>query len=510
MLGTASRAVNPISLITKPISMASSVGPLQRSAIGTVASDYQVPARAMKSVADSVGDIPAAQQSLSLLGNDAAIANLTPDTIQAARRVTSIPLTGDNAAAQRGLLDVLKGQVDKSGVRAGSVWDSVVGPAKSGYQKQVETAATKAGTSSIYEIAKGRVVDPTPVMDALPQIMSSVEKLPEAKAAITQIHDILINPQTGFDLANNAQDLLAARHRIDELITKAGQGQSGNPFADPYALGQKTTTGRPLVQLRNAIQQTLHQDATLKAADNTFASAAKGQAAFDLGSTGIIGRGNSVLEPDALAARFAKMTPQEKTSLLEGLGRKGQTLLGDVRHNMNDGKSMADTIATQNNLARLRALGLNADAVANSAAREDALASSANRIMGGSDTARTDLAASRFPMPNASVNNVSKSLMAMGGILGASGLHVPGLLAAATGGAGLLGSKLINGSRAANLAQSAKLLGLTGAEAEKLLQSLKNAKPTPRISGRKLSQYSLTARNSLLGGQLSEASSGRQ
>ena len=216
----------------------------------------------------------------------------------------------------------------------------------------------------------------------------------------------------GNDIVHSANDLIGVRQRIDELISNAGG--MPHPGLDLYELGKKTSTGRALLQIRKSINDTLHQDPTLKEADNIFSGASNSQTAFELGNTRIIGRGDSVMEPQAAAARWSKMSAQEKSSVLEGLGRKGQNAIRDVSHNRNDGKAMADSFTTENNLSRLDALGLDSSKVRNMAAREDTLASSNNRILSGSDTARTDLARQNFPEVGKPVGSSLDSVVNVG------------------------------------------------------------------------------------------------
>jgi hypothetical protein len=99
------------------------------------------------------------------------------------------------------------------------------------------------------------------------------------------------------------------------------------PGADLYEVGRRTTTGGHLAQLRRTINETLHQDGMLAQADATFSGAERSRSAFELGNRKIIGSGDAVMEPQALAEKFSKMKPEEQASLMEGLARKGQNTI---------------------------------------------------------------------------------------------------------------------------------------------------------------------------------------
>jgi hypothetical protein len=284
----------------------------------------------------------------------------------------------------------------------------------------------KLAASSPYEAAKALEVDASPIYQILPKVADKVKFNSEASANVNELQKMVTDQFKGHDNLHNAGDLLGVRQRIDEMIKSAGSGQTVTPGADLYQLGSHTQTGSALLEIRAAINETLHSDPRMAIADSIFAGAEKQKSAFELGNKKIIGTGDNVIEPQLLAKQFASMPAEAKRAVLEGLARKGQNAIGDVRPNRNEGKAMADAFATENNLARLDAMGLNSSAVKNMAAREDAFASSNNRILGGSDTARTDITKQKFPTVGTPVGSSLDSAVNVG-TFGLSALTKKGL-----------------------------------------------------------------------------------
>ena len=460
--------------------------------ISKIADAVQANPKALRTVGDSIGDTSAARTIASSLGPEAMLANLTPQATQDARALAAMGLE-NSPKIQTTAQSIL----DNSGTRAAQDWENTVGPMKTRYDKAVEIGAQKAGTSSMYQAARGVPIDPKPIIDAIPNIVDKAKNNPEARAAISEINDMLIDPRTG-QFVTDAGELVNARIRIDELIKKAGAGQTVTPGADLYQIGKGTTTGGFLSQIRRTINDTLHQDPNLAQADSIFSDASRSQSAFELGNKKIIGSCDSVMEPQALEARWNKMSDQEKASVLEGLGRKGQNAIGDVRPNRNDGKAMADAFATPNNISRLDAMGLNSGTVQNMAAREDALASSNNRILGGSDTARTDLAKQKYVQPGQSLGGIPDLAINAGagtGALVAALMHNP-IIAAGIGaawGTKKLAQIIVDSRRMATNNSAADLLSRTGSRASAVIDAIDKMNLSPNQKGLLLQRLSSQA-----------------
>jgi hypothetical protein len=146
---------------------------------------------------------------------------------------------------------------------------------------------------------------------------------------------------------------------------------------------------------------------------------------------------------------------------------------------------MADAFATPNNLNRLNSLGVDSGVVKNMAAREDAIASSSNRILGGSDTARTDLAKNTYIPPGASVTGNNAILSALLGASGYAAMSNPVLGVAMGGGAfGLkkLAQVIADSSRNRVGSASAELFARQGPAVKQLLDALEKAKIAPRTA----------------------------
>lgn len=347
----------------------------------------------------------------------------------------------------------------------------------------MQAAATKAGASSLYEVAKGRPVDPAPIHNTIIKQLTEAGNDPQARAAIKEISDLLIDPNTGelsFSksgspsivggtqaFVNDAGALVNARIRVSEMISKLGKELSNSPGDDLFALGKRTSTGARLNAIRKAINETLHQDETLKAADKIWSSAERTQNAFEFGRTKLLGRGDSVIEPEALAAKLSKpnLTVEEQAAIARGLSRRGKALLGDVSPNRNDGKAMGDAIATENNLSRIGQVAgpEAAGKVRSMAAREDLFAKDANRITGNSATAERLQGASEFPSPL--LGDKQYANIGQRTLLGVTMEGATRIVDALTRG-------LISQGRAKLAADAAKLLIKTGPERDKAVRDL--------------------------------------
>jgi hypothetical protein len=362
----------------------------------------------------SFPDEQAALQRAAELGDDAMVMNLGDRPAMQAQTIARYP--GESATTVKG---AVRDQLDKSGQRVAQDWDSAIGPSVSRYENQLTAAKTKAGTSSVYQIAKGRPVDPTPVQAAILREISEAGNDAQSRAALKEIADLMMDPNSGGltfnqqgvpsivggtqQFVGDAGAFVNARQRIGEVITRLGKEVSNSPGDDLYQMGKRTSVGSRLNRIYKEINKVLHQDKTLEAADKVWSTAERTQNAFEFGRTKLLGTGDRVIEPEALAAKLRdpSLTVDERAAILRGLSRRGRADLGDVRFNRNDGKAVSDAIATENNLSRIElAAGPQAkNTVRRMAEREDTFAGQGNRAINNSVTAEGLLGAAEFPSP---------------------------------------------------------------------------------------------------------------
>lgn len=425
------------------------------------------------------GDVGKALARGDELGPEAMTLNLGSRPLDQAVTIAKQPGTGsatlNNAVTQ---------QLDGSGRRALTDWESAVGPSISKYSNEFRAAGQKLGSSSLYEIAKGRTVDPSGVNAALIKQLTEASNDPQARAALQDAAELLINPNSGAlqfapktnapsilggsqAFVNDAGALVNARIRISEMITKLGKEVSNSPADDLFKVGSRTATGARLNAVRKAINEVLHQDELLKSADKIWSTAERTRNAFEFGRTKVLGQGDSVVEPEALLGKVGnpKMTMEEKAALAQGVSRKGKSILGDVRPNRNEGKAMGDAIATPNNLARIGTIyGQDAaDKIGNMAAREDLFAANGNRVIGNSVTAAAKAGEAEFPSPL--LGSPQYAQLAQTSLLGAPIAAAAKLLDTLTRGA-------ISKNRSQLSADAADLLTKTGPERDAAVRSL--------------------------------------
>lgn len=436
-------------------------------------------ARVGNALNDTFDTPQAAAQRAAELGDEAMTLNMGRRPAQQASTIAAYP--GESSSI---IGEAVNKQIGRSGDRAIADWEGAVGPSVSRYEAQLQAAATKNGASSLYEVAKGRPVNPAPIHNTILKQLTEAGNDPQARAAIKEISDLLIDPNTGslaFDaktgapslvggtqaFINDAGALVNARIRVAEMISKLGKEVSNSPGDDLFAVGKRTSVGARLNAVRKAINEVLHQDETLKAADKIWSSAERTQNAFEFGRTKLLGRGDSVIEPEALAAKLNKpnLTVEERAAIAKGLSRRGNALLGDVAPNRNDGKAMGDAIATENNLARIgQVSGPDASGrVRQMAAREDLFAKDANRITGNSTTAEKLIGQTEFPSPllgNKQYANIGQRTLL--GVMMEGGTR---LVDAMTRG-------LISNGRTKLASDAAKLLTKTGPERDRAVRDL--------------------------------------
>ena len=436
-------------------------------------------ARVGKALNDTFDSPQAAVQRAEELGPDAMTLNMGRRPAQQASTIAAYP--GESSAI---IGNAVNKQISGSGDRALADWEKAVGPSVSRHEAAMQAAATKSRASSLYEVARGRPVDPAPIHSTIIKQLTEAGNDQQARAAIKEISDLLIDPNTGSltfnaktgapsivggsqSLIGDAGALVNARIRLSEMISEQGKKLSNTPGEDLFALGKRTATGARLNAIRKAINETLHQDEILAAADKIWSSAEQSQSAFELGRTHLLGRGVSVIEPEALAAKLANpnLTVEERAALARGLSRRGKALLGDVAPSRNDGKAMGDAIATENNLARIRQVsGPEAsDITRNMAAREDLFAKDANRITGNSATAERLLGATEFPSPL--LGNKQYANIGQRTLLGVTMEGATRVIDALTRG-------LISQGRSKLASDAAKLLTKTGAERDQAVRDL--------------------------------------
>lgn len=414
------------------------------------------------------------------LGPEAMTYNLGSRPLDQAVTIAKQPGAGSAT-----LNNAATNQIDGSGRRALSDWENSVGSSVSRFENELAAQAKKAGTSSLYKVAEGRPIDPTPLKPVFVEQIKKAGNDPEARKIISKIEDMLIDPaavrvvtdpRSGMrtrlsgpkkTYISEAGNLVNVRQRIDEEIEKLGKELSNNPGDDLYDIGSRTSTGSKLVAIRKAINDTLHQDETLKAADTIWSSAEKVRNAFNFGNKKLLGTGDNVMEPEALVAYMndPTLSLEEATAIVQGLSRRGKTILGDVRNNRNDGKAMGDAIATGNNLSRIGTVsGPEAmKTVRNMANREDLFANHATKIQGNSVTAAAQAGQAEFPSPL--LGGPQYGQIAQTTLLGSS-------LATATKVVDTLTRGLISSNRSKLAADAAKLLTKTGRERDDAVRSL--------------------------------------
>lgn len=435
--------------------------------------------RVARGLLDTFPDEQTALARAKELGPDAMVMNLGDRPAMQAGTVARYP--GESANIVKG---AVRQQLDGSGDRALADWNNAIGPATSRYENELAAAQTKAGTSSLYEIASGRQVDPTPVRATILKQLTESGNDPQARAAIKEVSDLLLDPNSGgltFDpktgapsiingtqqFVDDAGALVNARQRTAEIITKLGKEVSNSPADDLYQVGKRTGVGSRLNRIYKAINDVLHEDDTLAAADKVWGGAERTRNAFEFGRTKLLGRGDTPVEPEALVAKLANpnLTTEERSAILRGLSRKGRSLLGDIGPNRNDGKAMGDTIATENNLARIGAVAGPdaADKVRGMAAREDLFAAQGNRAIGNSVTAESQFGANEFPSPLLGTKDFS--------LLGrrtATGMAIEGVARLVN----MLSSGAVSQYRAQLANDAAKLLTARGAERDRIVTQL--------------------------------------
>jgi hypothetical protein len=448
------------------------------------------------------------------LGNEAMLFNLGERPLSQAVTIAKQP--GEGSAI---LKNAVTEQLDGSGRRALTDWENSIGTSVSRFERELQTQATKAGTGSIYEVAKGRPVNPAPVKTAIGEQLLKAGNDTEARAVINNIENMLIDPRgakvvidprsgmrtrvSGKSYISDAGDLVNVRQKISEEIEKIGKEYTVNPGDDLFKVGSRTSLGRKLLAIRQTINEVLHEDDTLKAADTIWSSAEKTKNAFDLGNKKLLGRGDSYIEPEAFDALLANpnLTLEETTAMLQGLSRRGKTLLGDVRNNQNDGKAMGDAIATGNNLARIKSIaGPDAsDTVQKMANREDLFAAQGNRVTSNSVTAEAQAGQAEFPSP----------------LLGGpqyGQLMQTSLLGAPIAAAVKLGDALTRGAISRNRSQlsadAAALLTKTGPERDKAVRRLMDyssklpkGHPLKTVIAQAINPVLVSAGPALLGGR---------
>lgn len=434
--------------------------------------------RVARGLADEFqGDVNAAVARGDALGPDAMVMNLgarpAGQGITIARQPTGGMTTIRNAIAD---------QRSRSTQRVEQDWTAAVGPAVSRYGDRLQKAAAQAGTSDVYTIARGRTVDPSPVQTAILQARDAAGNDRVTRAAIDDIAEMMLDPRTGrmvkasngklvrdpgtMQLVSDAGGLVNARQAIDTRIREIGTRLTNNPADDVYQLGSRTTTGRQLMHLRQAINATLHQDEQLRQADATFASAERVSSAFDKGRTKVLGAGDAMIEPEALRAWLdnPKVTVAEKEALLRGMAQRGVQNLRDIKPNRNEGAAFGNAIATPNNLARItEAAGPRAARqVESMAKREDLFARDASRATANSVTSDALMGAQEFPSPGVNANYANASQVTLPGAISALAMWA---VNKATGG-------YISRKRAAIAEGAAKLLTATGEDRGRVVRDL--------------------------------------
>lgn len=394
--------------------------------------------RVARGLADEFnGNVDAAVARRTELGPDALVMNLGARPAGQGITIARQPTPGMPI-----IKNALKEQRANAPARVEADWNAAMGPGVSRYGNRLQKAAAQAGTDDVYEIARGRPVDPSPVQSAIMQARQEAGNDRTTLAAINDIAEMIPDPRTGNLVPGargrmvqdkdsrlavaDAGGLVNIRQTIDQRIREIGARLTNNPADDVYQLGSRTTTGRQLMKIRRSINETLHQDKELAAADATFSSAERVSEAFDKGRTRLLGSGDRFIEPDALRAWLdsPRVSVAEKEALLRGMSQRGRQDLRDIRPNRNEGAAFGNAIATPNNLARIqeaagpRAAGI----VRNMAKREDTFAKDQNRALAQSVTSDVMLGSQEFPSP----------VMGPQSYANASQVTLPGIITALT------------------------------------------------------------------------------
>lgn len=435
-------------------------------------------ARSQKLVAQSLrdqfnGDVNAAVARSDQLGPDAMLLNLgrRPATDAAALASQPTGAVGTITAA-------LQRQREGAGGRAEADWQAAVGPSVTRHQQELRAAQTRAGASDLYDIARGRPVDASPVWTTMFRARQEAGNDRSSREIIDSLAEMLMDPRTGNvvrgrgfqmdtrSMIADAQGLVNVRQAIDTRIRQIGATLTNNPADDIYQLGSRTPVGRHLTSIRRTINETLHQDAVIRDADRTFAGAEATQRAYDTGRTKVLGVGDSYMEPEALRAILAnpRTTAQERAALLQGMAQRGSQMMRDTKPNRNEGAAFGSSIATPNNLDRIAvANGPEAAArVRNMAQREDVFAKDANRILGGSQTADKLAAGKAYPSPN--VGEIP--------IGGTNPFSLSGVVSMIASGLNKATGNIIGARRARVAEDAARLLTATGEERGRAVRSL--------------------------------------
>jgi hypothetical protein len=379
------------------------------------------------------GDMNAALARGRQLGPDAMVMNLGARPAGQAITIARQPTQGMTT-----IKDALKDQRSRATSRVEADWGDAVGPAVSRYGQKLQKAATQAGTDDIYTIARGRPVDPSPVYNTLLKVREAAGNDRVTRAAIDEIAEMLLDPRTGnlspgsggmsrtpgsMQMVSDAGGLVNARQAIDTRIRELGVRLTNNPADDVYQLGSRTPTGRQLVALRRAINETLHQDEALRQADGIFAGAERVSEAYEKGRTKTLGTGDNFMEPEALRAWLdnPRVSLSEKEALLRGMSQRGIQTLRDIKPNRNEGAAFGNAVATPNNLARIReAAGPRAaDTVESMARREDLFARDNARATANSITSDVQMGAQEFPSPGMNANYANASQVTLPGAVSA-------------------------------------------------------------------------------------------
>lgn len=488
--GKVGKYTNPISLVTEPATSLMNKA-AARVARKAAAESVGVGPKGLETVAGSVGPLPQAEARLNELGPSGAVFNTSPQALQDARAVASMPAT--TIAGRQGLSDLAQKQVDDASTRFNTDWHQTMGPSLTKHSAELAKEATQQGVSSLYDAAKKVKVDINPVIDSF--IDGYNKNLNNIKGLVTlnSKQKYMTNPLTG-NLIDSAEELLNLRKSIDEKIRKIGKDQTMTPGANVFQLGSSTQEAIPLMNIRRKINETLHKDKDFALADKTFSHAENVDEAYNYGFDNIIGTGDKMPDPSKVKKYYDELqTTEEKSAFHEGISRRGQLMHGDVTPNRNSGASVSNKIATENNLARIESVTSPqaSENLRKLAAREDALAGGSNEILHGSATAKTSAAMEKFKLP--ADQNIKD--LAMGGVLATSPIALvmnPGLIAPLAMAATTLGlrNKLKRTKAIKTLNDTAKLMAKTGPEAKGVLKAIEefNKSPTKK-SAKGLTQY---------------------
>ncbi len=319
-----------------------------------------------------------AQSTLSRLGDDALLADASPSMQGLAMGVAAKP-----GAAADLVTDTLTARQAGQARRLAGDMDEALGPAISPVEIETAMRARQSRQSPAYTraIDNAGAVDTTDALAEIGRRLNTAANGSPERAALERARTMLMRETNGQPVpVSDARTLLNVRHALDDMM------EHGDPTFGLVA-GAARREGGPVPAVRSALDRSLKQAAPgLADADLAFASAARGQEAFDVGRQALAG-GKNPMWPEDLARRIdaeplerqALMRTGARSDIAETLGTNGNDL-GALRRVVGDTEDYS-----RRKMATL--YGEEArDSVVGAVNREQAFADTAGKIAAGSRT----------------------------------------------------------------------------------------------------------------------------